>query len=86
MAEEKNINQIVEDFKKKMKMKKDPKINERNLKLQIESIHEGKKPLKCDICDAIFKHITTLHQSMMKGRKVLNVKFANLIFLHQNML
>ena len=40
-------------------------------KRHVTSVHEGKKPFKCDICDAKFdeksklkKHITSVHEQL----------------------
>ena len=55
-----------------------------NLTGHINLVHEGRKPIKCDLFDASFsqksdlnRHIAAVHE----GKKHSNVKFAMLILL-----
>ena len=42
-----------------------------NLKIHIESVHEGNKPFKCEICDARFtqKHVLVQHMESVHDGK-----------------
>ena len=58
-----------------------------NLKSHVDSVHEGKKPFKCENCDYscaekgdLQKHITSVHE----GKKPFNCESCDYKFAHKS--
>ena len=60
-----------------------------NLKIHIDSVHEMKRPAKCNTCDASFvrksvlnNHVSRVHE----GKKLFKCKICDASFLQKNVL